>query len=412
MARNLGNGHHWLALQLGGHWRVKPELMRTNSHAIGTRLIVEGQGIHVTYDHTTAESGLAQSIGPVLIGLGKRETADLVHLRWPDGVDAMRAQCPRRRQASAGREQPQDGQLPGTFHVERYAVRLPGRLPRRRRPGLPGRAGVYGQPDRDEAIAIAPDQLRAEQGVFRLSITEPMDEVAYLDHLRLDVVDRPPGVSTTADERFAPTGPRPTGQVLAWRRPSSRSRATDLEGRDMTATLKDWDRRTVDTFAQARWLDRLRGGARDHPRFRRPAEPASAPADPLVLCLAGWVEYPYSQTNYAAATAGVALQPPTVERRRDDGTWQMIEPHAGYPAGLPRMTTLDLTGKLTGGRCVVRIRTNMECYYDQAFIAVRDRQAEQALRDHRAGRRPGGPEPSRLHPGGLARRPPAPDLRL
>ena len=58
----------------------------------------------------------------------------------------------------------------------------------------------------------------------------------------------------------------------------------------------------------------------------------------------------------------------------------MIEPHAGYPAGLPRLTTLDLTGKLTGGRCVLRIRTNMECYYDQAFIAVRDRQAEPSLR--------------------------------
>ena len=58
----------------------------------------------------------------------------------------------------------------------------------------------------------------------------------------------------------------------------------------------------------------------------------------------------------------------------------MIEPHAGYPAGLPRLTTLDLTGKLTGGRCVLRIRTNMECYYDQAFIAVRDRQAEHSLR--------------------------------
>ena len=86
VARNLGNGHHWLALQLGGHWRVNPELMRTNSHAIGTRVIVEGQGIHVSYDHTTPDSGLAQSIGPVVVGLGKQETADLVHLRWPDGV--------------------------------------------------------------------------------------------------------------------------------------------------------------------------------------------------------------------------------------------------------------------------------------------------------------------------------------
>ena len=40
----------------------------------------------------------------------------------------------------------------------------------------------------------------------------------------------------------------------------------------------------------------------------------------------------------------------------------MIEPDPGYPAGLPRMTTLDLTGKLLGDRCVLRLRTNMECY--------------------------------------------------
>ena len=33
--------------------------------------------------------------------------------------DAMRAQRPQRRQAGARREQPQDGQLPGAFHVER-----------------------------------------------------------------------------------------------------------------------------------------------------------------------------------------------------------------------------------------------------------------------------------------------------
>ena len=47
---------------------------------------------------------------------------------------------------------------------------------------------------------------------------------------------------------------------------------------------------------------------------------------------------------------------------------------------MPRLMTLDLTGKLAGPRCVLRIKTNMECYYDQAFIAVRDRAAEASLR--------------------------------
>ena len=45
LATNIGNGQHWLALKLGGYWRVKPELMRTNSHGIGTRITLEGQGL-------------------------------------------------------------------------------------------------------------------------------------------------------------------------------------------------------------------------------------------------------------------------------------------------------------------------------------------------------------------------------
>ena len=141
VARNLGNGHHWLALQLGGHWRVKPELMRTNSHAIGTRVIVEGQGLHVSHDHTTPESGLAQSIGPVVLGLGH----DADRRPGPPALarrrDAVRAERGRRRAARARREQPQDRKLPGPFHVERRAIRLPRRLPGRRRAGLPGGAG-------------------------------------------------------------------------------------------------------------------------------------------------------------------------------------------------------------------------------------------------------------------------------
>jgi hypothetical protein len=239
--------------------------------------------------------------------------------------------------------------------------------------------GVYSQPDRDEAVAITSEQLQASDGFFRLSVTEPMDEIAYLDHLRLDVVDRPPGVSSTPDERFAPEGPRPTGEVIAWRTAIEPKRATDLEDRDVTETLRHWDRRTADSFRLRQgWI----GYAEEHGVILDFGDRLSkhAASDPLVLCLAGWVEYPYSQTNYAAATAGVTLEPPAIERLGENGGWQTIEPHAGYPAGMPRLMTLDLTGKLTGPRCVLRIKTNMECYYDQVFIAVRDRALEKSLR--------------------------------
>jgi hypothetical protein len=68
------------------------------------------------------------------------------------------------------------------------------------------RGYAYRQPDRDESLSIASGPFRLVDGAIRISITEPMDEIAYVDHLKLKVVDRPPGVSATPDERFAPGG--------------------------------------------------------------------------------------------------------------------------------------------------------------------------------------------------------------
>ncbi len=379
LSRNLGNGNHWLGLDLGGRWRVKPELMRTNSHAIGARVLVQGRGVQVAYDHTTPDAGLGQSIGPVVLGLGDRPAAELVHVRWPDGVMQCELNAPCDQSIVLSENNRKTGSCPVLFTWNGSRFVCVGDFLGGGGMGYLVAPGVYGQPDRDESVAIAADQLQAEQGVLRISIAEPMDEVAYLDQLTLDVVDRPPGSSVGLDERFAPTGPRPTGALIAWRLAVEPAKATDLDGRDATETLKHWDRRTVDGFDRRNgWI----GYASEHGIVLDFEDRLSGfgPDDRIVLCLAGWVEYPYSQTNYAAATAGVSLNPPMIERKQADGTWRVIEPHAGYPAGLPRMTTLDLTGKLGGGPCALRIRTNMECYYDQAFVAVRDAETERALK--------------------------------
>ena len=248
LSRNLGNGQHWLALQLGGHWGVKPQLMRTNSHAFGTRVVIEGQGIYAAYDHTTPESGLSQSIVPIVLGLGNQPRTDLVHLLWPDGVMQCELNVSGNQRLQLAENNRKTGSCPVlfTWNGERFVCIGDflggGGL------GYLVAPGVYGQPDRDEAVAITSEQLLPSDGVFRVSITEPMDEVAYLDHINLDVVDRPPGVSSTPDERFAPDGPRPTGELLAWRTTIQPIRASDLEGRDVTETLRHWDRRTVDKF--------------------------------------------------------------------------------------------------------------------------------------------------------------------
>lgn len=369
LARNLGNDHRWLSLDLGGRWKTGFDHMRTNPHALGTRLALEGQGLQVPYDHVFAESGTAQSVAPVVLGLGTSEGAPLLRLRWPDGVMQCELNVAADQKLALAEYNRKTGSCPVLFTWNGTRFECLGDFLGGGGLGYLVEPGVYGQPDRDEGVAIAPHQLKPVDGVYRLAISEPMDEIAYMDKVTLEVVDRPPGIEATPDERFAPGGNRPTGELIAWRKSIEPVAATDLTGRDVSAKLRTWDRDTVDDFRRLRgWV----GYAEEHGIVLDFGDRLAGfdPTDRLVLCLAGWVEYPYSQTNYAAATAGVPLMPPVLERRRADGTWEVIEPDPGYPAGLPRMTTLDLTGRLSGPGCVLRLRTNMECYWDQAFVAV------------------------------------------
>ncbi|WZO99128.1 FG-GAP-like repeat-containing protein [Isosphaeraceae bacterium EP7] len=359
----------WLALDLRGKWLTDFGHMRTNPHGLGVKLTLEGQGLNVPLEVTTPSSGPGQSVVPAVLGMGSHEMADLLRLRWPDGT----MQCELNVQSNVLRVQDEinrkTGSCPVLFTWNGKRFECLGDFLGGGGLGYLVAPGTYGQPDRDEAIAISSNQLRAVDGKLRLAIAEPMDEIAYLDHLTLDVVDRPPGFESTPDERFAPEGPRPTGELLTWRRTIRPEKATDLHGRDLSATLEHWDRRTADGFKKlSGWI----GYAEEHGIVLdfgdRLTELKSS--DRLMLMLAGWIDYPYSQTNYAAATAGMALKPPVLERRKADGTWEVIDPHPGYPAGLPRMMSLDLTGKLTGRGAAIRLTTNMECYYDQAFLAL------------------------------------------
>ncbi len=375
LSRNLGNGMHWLAVDLAGQWHIPHERTRTNSEGLGARLSLEGQGLNVPFDHTTVEAGTGQSVTPVVLGMGAQSLAPLLRVRWPDGVIQCELNVTADKTLKLVEVSRKTGSCPVLFTWNGRRFECLGDFLGGGGMGYLVKPGVYGQPDRDESVGISPEQLQPVDGVYRLSIVEPMDEVAYLDKLTLDVIDRPPGISATPDERFAPEGPRPTGEILAWSRTIEPVRATDHTGRDVTSEIRAWDRKTVDQFALLRdWT----GYTENHSLILDFGDRLSAfgPDRKLVLCLAGWVEYPYSQTNYAAATAGVALRPPVLERQKPDGSWMILNPCPGYPAGLPRMMTLDLSGKLGGEKCVLRLTSNMECYWDQAFVALAEETAK------------------------------------
>ncbi len=88
------------------------------------------------------------------------------------------------------------------------------------------------------------------------------------------------------------------------------------------------------------------------------------------LVLAGWTEYPYPESMYAATRAGVPLSPAVPERLAADGkTWEPVC-DLGFPAGLPRVMTRALSGFTPAGKCALRIRTNMQVYWYQVYLAT------------------------------------------
>ena len=84
----------------------------------------------------------------------------------------------------------------------------------------------------------------------------------------------------------------------------------------------------------------------------------------------GWIEYPYSQTTFAAWQAGVEYQPPTIEAQSEDGRWKTVLAQFGYMAGMPRRAAVPLdAARLPPNTTRLRISTNMEIYWDRLAIA-------------------------------------------
>jgi hypothetical protein len=84
---------------------------------------------------------------------------------------------------------------------------------------------------------------------------------------------------------------------------------------------------------------------------------------------------------YAASQAGIEATAPYVEaevggdRRSDKSVrptraekWVRVTDDMGFPAGLPRTITADLSGKVPQGTTRIRITTNLQIYWDSILI--------------------------------------------
>jgi hypothetical protein len=359
-------GRHWLELipRLAGEGNA----LRGDPAAIGLQAELK-TSLHAQVARVRTSTGYLGNPPPRLhFGLGPHGQADYVRLTWPDGVlqSELEVVADQTWRVAKVERKPSSCPVLFSWNGKRFAYVTDclggGGL------GFWVGPGRYAPPDPTEAVRIPPDQIQIREGKYVLRLAEPLEEVSYIDQLTLVAYDHPAAWDLHPDERFATTGPQPTGQPHAAQQRIFPVSARDDRDHDCLGQLLEIDRQYVEPPADTRFI----GYAQDHWLELDFGDQLGGldPDAPLILYLHGWVEYTFSHVNYAAAQAGLALRGPSIEMPTDQGSWHTVMEDAGYPAGLPRMTTRDVSALPMREQGRLRIRTNMEIYWDQAFLAV------------------------------------------
>jgi len=433
-----GNKNNWLRLALKG--------LNSNKSAIGTKVEVFSDGIRQKYEIYGSNGYLGQNSPYLTIGLGQAKQADVVRMLWPGGVlqDEIEVAANRRQDYTEldrrGSSCPTlfvwDGKhyqlvadilgagvvghwvAPGERNIPRptewvkidqnliQEIQSPHpvakdatRMGHPKAEGSTGHvgAGALTRPAGQSSTAKA---SVAPRGRLSFRLMEPMEEVVYLDQVKLLAVDHPANEVVYPNEYFASNPPYPKFKVVTSRDARPPAGAWDDKGHDLLPGLLA--NKYVGNFE----LLPFKGFAKPHSLTLDLGEPYRG--GPLRLLMHGEIEYFTATGMYAASQAGIEATAPYVEAevvdksvitqtesdrnvrptqqahgatgvspvpRGEDARlstknskWVRVTDDMGFPAGLPRTITVDLSGKLPRGTTRIRITTNLQIYWDSILI--------------------------------------------
>jgi hypothetical protein len=302
------------------------------------------------------------------VGLGDAEGIGLLRILWPTGVLQDEIDLPHTPVIAMKEADRRGSSCPVLFAWDGHKFKLVTDVigaavvghwftPTRRNTPNPG-----------EWVKIDGAALVPVNGKMSLRFIEPMEEVNYIDQLRLVAVDHPENVEVNPDERFLDDPPFASGRVVASADARLPVGAWDGEGRDVLDQLSRRDHQFASGFTPSPYD----GFANLHAlTLDLGSLDAKSPKDaksPLRLLMTGYVNYFSATSLYDAWQAGVKPISPYVEAQLPNGEWKRIADDVGFPAGLERTIVVDLTGKLPAGARRIRLVTNLEIYWDQVLI--------------------------------------------
>jgi tetratricopeptide (TPR) repeat protein len=330
---------------------------KNNAFGIGARIELRAGEIY----QTRVATGRVTHFG-----LGSHLKADVLRIEWPNGVPQT-VYFPGSDQDVVEREMLK-GSCALAYAWDGKRFRFVTDAMWRSALGMPlglmgGTSAFAPAGASQEYLRVPGDALAPRDGRYVLQLTEELWETAYADEVRLIAVDHPDSVDVFVDERFVPPGPVKLRlfQVAQRNLPLS---ATDERGNDVLPALRESD----DVYVSNLTPTKYQGVVEPHDLILDLGDAAGRPG--TFLFLRGWIYPTDASINVALSQqSSIKLASPSLEVRDAKGGWHTAIADIGFPSGKDKTIVVDLAGKFPTADHHVRIRTNMQIYWDQAFVS-------------------------------------------
>jgi ASPIC and UnbV. len=302
----------------------------------------------------------------VHFGLGNRSKADVIRITWTNGVP-QNIFSPGTDQALI-EAQTLKGSCPFLFTWDgnefvfvkdvmwRSALGMP--------LGIMGGNTAYAFPDAsDDYLKIPGDLLKPKNGLYSIQLTSELWETMFFDKVQLVSVDHPDSVDVFVPEQFSPP-PFPGNMQYQVKEKHIPVSAKDSQGNDVLSFIAEKDDKYLSDFKP----DKFQGVTEMHDLILDPGEVGKNKN--LLLFLNGWI-FPTDASINVAISQSEKLKVirPFVQVVNEKGEWETVIENLGFPMGKDKTVIADLSGKFLSGDHRIRIRTNMEIYWDYIFFS-------------------------------------------
>ena len=349
-----GNGNHHLKMKLVG---LRTGSGKNNHFGIGAKVEVRAGNLYQMQVVTSPN---------VHFGMGSRTKADVVRILWTNGVPQNMFFPDSDR--SLIEEQELKGSCPFlyTWNGEEYvfvkdmmwrsALGMP--------LGIMGGKKAYAFSDAsEEYLKISGELLHEKDDKYSIQMTEELWETIYADEIKLIAVDHPEDVEIYVDEKFA-APPYPELKVFKVNNHQIPISAKDGKGNDLVSLIGKKDHQYIANFQRMKYqgITEMKDLVLDLGEIKNTKN--------LHLFMNGWIFPTDASINVALSQSDlIKIKHPSLEVINEKGEWEEVIPNIGFPSGKNKTVIVDLSDKFLSKDRKVRIRTNMEIYWDYIFFA-------------------------------------------